>query len=147
MKQSRQEYAKMVQQTTPNSPILKNVLWAFLVGGGICVIAQGFTELYKALGVSEEQVKTAVPMTMVFLGALFTGLHVYDKLARYAGAGTMVPITGFAISIVSPAMEFRSEGMVLGVGAKLFVVSGPVIAYGTLASTVYGIILMLLQSF
>ncbi len=144
MKQSKKEYAAYVDQMTPNSPLWKNLLWAFCVGGGICVIAQGFSDLYQALGLTEEHAKTAVPVTMVFLGALFTALGLYDRLARHAGAGTIVPITGFANAIVSPAMEFRSEGMILGVGAKLFIVAGPVIAYGTLASVIYGLILCLL---
>lgn len=140
MKRLKKEYVSYVDEMTPNSPLWKNLLWAFCVGGLICVVAQAFSDLYQSLGLTEEHSKIAVPATMVFLGALFTALGVYDRLARHAGAGTIVPITGFANAIVSPAMEFRSEGMILGVGAKLFIVAGPVIAYGTLASTLYGLI-------
>jgi len=112
-----------------------------VVGGAICTVGQVFSEIYKnVLGLDEESVKTAVPITMVFLGALFTGLNLYNKLAKHAGAGTLVPITGFANAIVSPAMEFKREGYIMGVGAKLFTLAGPVIVYGTVASVVYGII-------
>jgi len=136
----------MVQAATPNSPLGKNLLWAFCTGGGICVLAQGVTNLYKAAGLSEELVKTAVPVTMVFLGVLLTALGIYDKLARHAGAGTFVPITGFANAVASPAMEFRTEGFILGVGAKMFTIAGPVIVYGVSASVVYGIVYWLTRS-
>lgn len=140
MNPNKKEYMKYVEKKTPNSPLLKNVCLAYLVGGLICMLGQGLMELYKLAGLTEDNVKIAVPVTLVFLGALFTGVGLYDKLAKYAGAGTIVPITGFANSIVSPAMEFKSEGIVLGVGAKMFTVAGPVIVFGTIASVLYGII-------
>lgn len=140
MNPNKKEYEKYVEKKTPNSPLLKNVCLAYLVGGLICVLGQGLMELYKLAGLSEDNVKIAVPVTLVFLGAFFTGVGLYDKLAKYAGAGTIVPITGFANSIVSPAMEFKSEGIVLGVGAKMFTVAGPVIVFGTIASVLYGVI-------
>ena len=112
---------------------------AFLVGGLICVIGQGFSDFYeKVLGLEKDAVKTATPITMVFLGALFTGLNLYNKLAKFAGGGTLVPITGFANAIVSPAMEFKREGYVTGLAAKMFTIAGPVLVYGISASIAVG---------
>ena len=146
MKYSKQEYLDYVDKISPDSPIWKNVLIAFLVGGAICTIGQGFSEFYKnVVGLSEENVKTAVPITMVFLGALFTGLDLYNKLAKHAGAGTLVPITGFANAIVSPAMEFKREGWVLGLAAKMFTIAGPVLVYGINSSIIVGLIYYLIQ--
>ncbi|MBR5614724.1 MAG: stage V sporulation protein AC [Clostridia bacterium] len=146
MKYSKQEYLDYVDKKSPDSPIWKNVLIAFLVGGAICTIGQGFSEFYKnVVGLSEENVKTAVPITMVFLGALFTGLDLYNKLAKHAGAGTLVPITGFANAIVSPAMEFKREGWVLGLAAKMFTIAGPVLVYGINSSIIVGLIYYLIQ--
>lgn len=136
---NKQEYNRFLKTRTPNSPILKDCLWAFLVGGGICCIGQGISDLLS-LWLHTDEVKLWVPICMVFLGALFTALGVYDKLAKHAGGGTIIPITGFANSVASAAIEFKHEGFVLGLGAKIFTIAGPVIAYGTLASVVYGVI-------
>jgi len=138
---TNKEYIDYVNKKTPNSKILKNTVLAFIIGGLICCIGQAFSDFYRIMfNLSAEDAKTAVPITMVFLGALFTGLNLYNKLARYAGAGTIVPITGFANSIVSPAMEFKREGLVLGLGAKMFTVAGPVLVYGITASVIVGLI-------
>ena len=138
---TNKEYIDYVNKKTPNSKILKNTVLAFIIGGLICCVGQAFSDFYRIMfNLSAEDAKTAVPITMVFLGALFTGLNLYNKLARYAGAGTIVPITGFANSIVSPAMEFKREGLVLGLGAKMFTVAGPVLVYGITASVIVGLI-------
>ena len=130
-KNKNQEYLDYVNRTSPKSPMLKNMLLAFLFGGLICVIGQA---LYKnVFHMDIENSKTAVSITMVFLGALLTGLDIYPKIAKYAGAGTIVPITGFANSIASPAMEFKREGLVTGMSAKMFVVAGPVLVYNILS--------------
>lgn len=147
MKYKKQEYLDYVDKKSPDSPLWKNILIAFLTGGAICTIGQGFSEFYKNIaGLSEENVKTAVPVTMVFLGALFTGLDLYNKLAKHAGAGTLVPITGFANAIVSPAMEFKREGWVLGLAAKMFTVAGPVLVYGINTSIILGLIYYLVKN-
>lgn len=143
MKLNKTEYAYLVKKESPKSPLLRDCLWAFFVGGIICTIGQVFSNFYKLRGLDTEQTATATAITMVFLGALLTGLHIYDKIAKRAGAGTIVPITGFANSIVSPAMEFKSEGLILGMAAKLFVIAGPVLVYGISASVIYGLILYL----
>jgi len=136
-----QDYLDYIEKTSPKSPIFKDMLLAFLFGGAICVVGQLFMNLYKdVLGMDAENSKIAVSVTMVFLGALLTGLDIYPKLAKYAGAGTIVPITGFANSITSPAMEFKREGLVLGMSAKMFVVAGPVLVYGISTSVVVGFI-------
>ena len=141
MDYTKQEYLSYVQKKSPNSKLWKNTLIAFVVGGLICVVGQAFGEIYKVVfDLNEESVKTAVPITMVFLGALFTGLNLYHKLAKYAGAGTLVPITGFANAVVSPAIEFKREGYVLGLAAKMFTIAGPVLVYGINASIVLGLV-------
>ncbi len=141
MKYTKSEYKKYIEKKSPNSPIWKNILFAFVVGGIICTIGQAFSELYKnVFNLSEELVKTAVPITMVFLGALLTALNLYHKIAKFAGAGTLVPITGFANAVVSPAMEFRREGLILGLASKMFVVAGPVLVYGINTSIILGLI-------
>ena len=145
MKLNKTEYAYLVKKESPKSPLLRDCLWAFFVGGIICTIGQVFSNFYKLRGLDTEQTATATAITMVFLGALLTGLHIYDKIAKRAGAGTIVPITGFANSIVSPAMEFKSEGLILGMAAKLFVIAGPVLVYGISASVIYGLILVLIK--
>ena len=145
MKLNKTEYAYLVKKESPKSPLLRDCLWAFFVGGIICTIGQVFYNFYKLRGLDTEQTATATAITMVFLGALLTGLHIYDKIAKRAGAGTIVPITGFANSIVSPAMEFKSEGLILGMAAKLFVIAGPVLVYGISASVIYGLILVLIK--
>lgn len=122
------------------------MLWAFLVGGAICTVGQGILELYQnRLGLEEQQARTAVSVTMIFLGALLTGLDIYCKIGKYAGAGTLVPITGFANAIVSPAMEFKKEGLVLGLASKMFVIAGPVLVYGITASVGVGVIYYLMK--
>ena len=137
---TEKQYAKLVGEISPKSPILKNCIWAFVVGGGICTLGQAFLELYKYLGLNETDAGTACSMSLVALSALFTGLSLYDNLAKHAGAGTLVPITGFANAITAPAVEFKTEGFILGVGAKMFTIAGPVIVYGVSASVVYGLI-------
>lgn len=141
---NKQEYNRYLKTKTPNSPILKDCLFAFLIGGGICCIGQGISDLLSHWLHSDE-VRLWLPICMVFLGALFTAIGVYDKLAKHAGGGTIIPITGFANSVASAAIEFKHEGFILGLGAKIFTIAGPVIAYGTVASIVYGIIYWILQ--
>lgn len=136
----KNKYSQMAKKASPPSPKLKDFVWAFCVGGAVCVIGQLFKELYIYLDLSEKVVKMAVPVTLIFIAALLTGIGWFDKIARRAGAGTLVPITGFANAVVSPAIEFKNEGWILGVGAKIFVIAGPVIMYGTIASVIYGII-------
>lgn len=137
---SNEQYSQMVKKASPPSPIIKNCILAYIVGGSICALGQGFIEIYLALGISKEIATPLSSVTLVFLSALFTGLGLYDKLATHAGAGTLVPITGFANAVCSPAVEFKTEGFILGVGAKMFTIAGPVIVYGTVASVVYGVI-------
>ncbi|MBE6750876.1 MAG: stage V sporulation protein AC [Ruminococcaceae bacterium] len=137
---NNKEYSKLVDKLSPPSPKIKDFIWAYCVGGLICVIGQLLTELYSSFNWEEKVVKMAVPVTLIFIAALLTGLRLFDKIAKHAGAGTLVPITGFANAVVSPAVEFKSEGFILGVGAKMFTIAGPVIVYGTVASVVYGVI-------
>lgn len=139
-KMTSDEYNEYVKQKTPNSKTLLCCVKAFLIGGLICTIGQCIRMLFEKLGLSEEDASTATAITLVFFGALLTGLDIYPKIAKHAGAGTIVPITGFANSVVAPALEAKTEGMVLGVGAKIFTIAGPVILYGTLASTIAGLI-------
>lgn len=136
----KEEYSKLVKEKSPSSPVVLNCLKAFLIGGFICLLGQMLTNLYIYLNIPEKDAKTLCSVSLVFLGVLLTVLGVYDNIAKHAGAGTLLPITGFANSIASAAIEFRSEGFILGVGAKIFSIAGPVIAYGTLASVIYGII-------
>ena len=136
----KKKYNEMTKKASPPSPKAKDFVWACIVGGAICVIGQLLTELYTSLELSEKVVKMAVPVSIIFVAALLTGLGVFDKIARKAGAGTLVPITGFANAVVSPAIEFKNEGYILGVGAKIFTIAGPVIMYGTVASVIYGVI-------
>ena len=144
MDMTPQEYQQYVKRISPRSPIAKNTLLAFVVGGAICALGQLIQNGYLALGLSETDAGTAASVTLVFLSALATGLGWYSRLARFAGAGTLVPITGFANAVVSPAIDCKSEGFVTGTAVKMFSIAGPVIVYGTLASVVYGIVLMLL---
>ncbi len=134
------DYSRLAERKSPPSPLGKDMLLAFLVGGGICVVGQLLREWYLYLGQNEETAGTLVSVTLIFLSAVFTGLGLYGKLAKHAGAGTLVPITGFANAMVSPAVEFKPEGFILGVGANMFKIAGPVIVYGTVASVIYGII-------
>ena len=137
---TEREYGKLVKEMAPKSPIVKDCAFAFLIGGLICTLGQALMEGYRALGLEEKDTGTAVSMTLVALSALLTGLSLYDNIAKYAGAGTLVPITGFANAIAAPAIEFKTEGFILGVGAKMFTIAGPVIVYGVSASVVYGLI-------
>lgn len=130
----------MVKKASPPSPNVKNFIWAYTVGGLICVFGQLFTEMYTVIDLPEKSVKTAVPVTLIFIASLLTGIGVFDKIAKHAGAGTIVPITGFSNAVTAPAIEFKSEGWILGVGANMFKIAGPVIAYGTIASVIYGVI-------
>ena len=136
----KKKYSEMTKKASPPSPKVKDFIWAYCVGGAICVIGQLLLELYTKLGLDEKQVKMAVPVSVIFIAALLTGFGLFDKIARRAGAGTLVPITGFANAVVSPAIEFKNEGYILGVGAKIFTIAGPVIMYGTVASVIYGFI-------
>ena len=147
MKQTmtKEEYRKYVNKKSPNSRHLRNIFRAFLVGGLICSIGQFFTNTFRGMGFEADTVSALTSIVMIFLGVTFTGLNVYDELGRFAGAGSIVPITGFANSIASPAMEFRSEGYVLGVGARMFLVAGPVLVYGITASILAGFIHYLLN--
>lgn len=140
MKITQKEYDEMVKKASSPSPKIKDFIWAFAVGGLICVIGQLFKEWYLYMNLGEDVTKMLVPSTLVFIAALLTGLKVFDNIAKHAGAGTLVPITGFANAVVSPAIEFKNEGYILGVGAKIFSIAGPVILYGTVASVIYGII-------
>ena len=136
----KQTYKKYVKKRAPKSPLLKDMLWAFLVGGAICAFAEGLYNLYLTLDIKEDDVRTLVPVTLVFLASLATGLGFFDSLAKHAGAGTLVPITGFSNAVISPALDDKSEGLVMGVGAKMFTIAGPVIVYGVVASVIYGVI-------
>ena len=145
MDMTPQEYQSYVQQRMKKSPLLKDVCLSFVIGGAICVLGQAIQNDWAAAGLSKEDAGTATSCTLVFLSALLTCLNLYHKLARFGGAGTLVPITGFANAVVSPAIDFKSEGFVTGMAAKMFTVAGPVITFGTLASVIYGVILMLFQ--
>jgi stage V sporulation protein AC len=147
MDMTDRDYGKLVNERSKPSPLGKNILWAFLVGGGICTIGQGLTQLFQQYGLDQDQAGTATSVTLILAAALLTGLGLFDKLAKRAGAGTLVPITGFANAMVSPALEFKSEGLITGTAAKLFTVAGPVLVFGISASVIYGLILCLLKSF
>lgn len=140
MHMTEKQYGKLVEELSPRSPIWKDCLNAFWIGGLICVLGQVFLNCYTNLGLDKDSAGTAASMSLVALSALLTGLSLYDDIAKYAGAGTLVPITGFANAIAAPAVEFKTEGFILGVGAKIFTIAGPVIVYGLAASVVYGLI-------
>ena len=137
---TEKEYSKLVEEMSPRSPIWRDCLNAFWIGGLICALGQLIMKGYLALGLDKEAAGTAMSMTLVALSALLTGLSLYDDIAKRAGAGTLVPITGFATAVAAPALEFQTEGFILGVGAKMFTIAGPVIVYGVSASVVYGLI-------
>ncbi len=137
---TREEYKKYAERHASPSPTVKNCVKAFVIGGIICCIGQLLFLIYSALGTDETQARTLVSVTLIFLAVLLTGLDVFDDIAKIGGAGTLVPITGFANAVVSPAIDTKAEGWVLGVGGKLFTVAGPVILYGTLASAAYGVL-------
>ncbi len=147
MANKKSAYQKYADKTAKKSPLLLDCIKAFVVGGLICTFAELLFNFYLKLDIKEETVKILVPVTLIFLAALFTGLGLFDKLAKHAGAGTLVPITGFANAVVSPALDTKAEGYILGVGAKMFTIAGPVIVYGTVASVIYGIIYWLATLF
>ena len=144
MKMTNEEYNEYVKKKSPPSPLWTDVLKAFVSGGVICCIGQGILEFWQCVGkLSQENAATATTITLIFLGALLTGLGVYDDIAKFAGAGSLVPVTGFANSVVSPALEFKSEGFITGMSAKIFTIAGPVITFGIIASVIYGVVLSL----
>lgn len=145
MDMTNKEYDKYVKGKAKKSPSVKNCLWAFCVGGLICTVGQGLMNFYKNSGLEPDDAASATSVTLILIAAVLTGLGVFDNIAKRAGAGTLVPITGFANAVVSPALEFKSEGLVMGVAAKMFVIAGPVLVFGISASVIYGIILLLLQ--
>lgn len=134
------EYKKITEEKSPNSKLGVNMLKAFVVGGGICVLGEGLRQYFFWLSFSQEMTAAAVAIVLVFLSALFTGLGWYDDIGRFAGGGSLVPITGFANAVVSPAIEYKSEGYILGVGAKMFIIAGPVLVYGIISSVIVGLI-------
>lgn len=146
MNLTQKQYARMVQQASPQSSLVKDCFFAFLVGGLICVIGQALTDSYQTFfGLSLSDARCFTSITLVALSAILTAFSLYDNIARFAGAGTLVPITGFANAVVAPAIEFKSEGLVMGLGAKMFVIAGPVIVYGTVCSILYGLVLYALS--
>ena len=144
---TEKQYARLVGEMAPKSPILRDCFNAFWIGGAICAIGQLILNGYLKLGLEKNDAGTAMSMTLVFLSALLTGLSLYDDIAKHAGAGTLVPITGFANAVAAPAVEFKTEGFILGVGAKMFTIAGPVIVYGVSASVVYGLIYWIITLF
>lgn len=137
----KKQYEKYAKARAPKSPVIKNCVKAFLFGGGICAIAQGILDVYeKLIGLDSELSATLTSVTLVFIAVLLTAFGIFDRIAKHAGAGTLVPITGFANAVASPAIDSKSEGLVLGVGAKIFTVAGPVLLYGTLAGAIWGVI-------
>jgi len=147
MKLTAQEYEQLANETSRPTRKVRNCVVAFVVGGLICTLGQAFYALFEHIGLTDEQVKMAVPVVLIGLGAALTGLKIYNRIAKHAGAGTIVPITGFANAIVAPAIEFKSEGHILGIGAKMFVIAGPVLVFGITASVVYGLVLCLIKFF
>jgi stage V sporulation protein AC len=145
---SKETYKKYADARAPKSPLVRDCVNAFLVGGLICTIAQGLTQLYTDIcGMEKEDAGALTAVTLVFVAVLLTGLGIFDSIAKFAGAGTLIPITGFANAVVSPALDSSSEGPVLGVGAKIFTVAGPVLLYGTLAGAIYGVIYWIVKLF
>lgn len=146
MKVSPDEYKKMGDSAVPPTKEWQNLCGAFLIGGAICALGQALTNAYKAAGLGAPAASTLCSISLIFISAVLTAAGIYDNIAKFGGGGTLVPITGFANAVVSPAMEFKSEGWVLGVGVKMFTVAGPVIVYGTAASVLYGIVYWLLST-
>ena len=140
MRKTNNEYGDYVKRKSPKSPLLKDIIKAFIIGGLICCVGQLILNMYTGMNMTEESAAAATSVTMVFIGAFLTGIGVYDTLGKFAGAGTLVPITGFANSVVSPALEFKAEGFITGTAAKMFIIAGPVIVFGTAASVIYGFI-------
>jgi len=144
MDMTNEQYIQYVNEKAKPSPLVKDMVWAFVTGGLICVGGQALQNIYQSAGLSKDEAGTAVSLTLILIAALLTGLGLFDKLAKHAGAGTLVPITGFANAMVSPALEFKTEGFVTGTAVKLFTVAGPVLVFGISASVIYGIVLVLL---
>ena len=140
MSTSDKEYSKMAEKASPNSPKITNCIKAFIFGGAICTFGQFLNFIFERMGFSEDYVKAMTPSVLIIITAILTGIGVFDKIAKHAGAGTIVPITGFANSVVSPAMEFKSEGLIMGTGANIFKIAGPVIAYSNFAGVIYGLL-------
>ncbi len=145
MKMTASEYDRLNKQVSPNSSVVKNCVFAFLIGGLICTIGEFITNSFLHMGMLQREASALTSISLIFLAALLTGLNVYDNIAKFGGAGTLVPITGFSNSIVAPALEFKSEGFVLGLGAKMFIIAGPVLVYGITSSVVYGVIAFLFK--
>ena len=137
---TEKQYDQLISELSPRSPSRRDCLWAFCVGGGICALGQFFINWYTSLGLEKQDASGAASMTLVALAAVLTGLSLFDDIAKRAGAGTLVPITGFANAIAAPAVEFQTEGFILGTAAKMFTIAGPVIVYGVSASVVYGLL-------
>lgn len=142
---SNSDYSKMTDKASPNSPIIKNCIKAFIFGGGICAFSQILNFVFEKAGLSEDAVKLATPSIIIIITAILTGIGVYDRIARHAGAGTIVPISGFANSVVSPALEFQHEGFILGTAAQMFTIAGPVIVYGISSAFLYGLIVFIFK--
>lgn len=143
---SKQEYSRIVNRNSPKSKIYVNCAKAFFIGGGICAVGQVILGIYDALGITEKDAKLLTSVTLIFIGIALTAAGVYTKIAKHAGAGTLVPITGFANSVAAPALEFKTEGFITGTAAKMFIIAGPVIVYGASASVIYGLLLLLLRA-
>ena len=137
---NKEKYGKYIEKNSKKSPLLKNCIKAFLIGGTICTLGQALLDLFLYLDVSKDTAKALVLVCLMLITAILTGLGVFDKIAKHAGAGTLVPITGFANSVVAPAIDNKSEGYVMGLGANIFIIAGPVILYGCVASVIYGVI-------
>lgn len=145
MSTTDKEYDKMAKKASPNSPKIHNCVKAFIIGGAICTFGQFLNWGFEKLGFSEDYVKAFTPSVLIIIASILTGVGVFDKIAKHAGAGTIVPITGFANSVVSPALEFKTEGLIMGTGANIFKIAGPVIAYGIFSAVIYGLIAYLLK--
>ena len=145
--QENKRYQQKVKEASPPSPVLKNCFCAFVIGGAICTVGQGLSNVFRLVGMEREAASSFVSIILIFCSALFTGIGWYDDLARFAGAGTLVPITGFANAVVSPALEYKTEGMVTGIAAKMFIIAGPVIVYGILSEAALGAVHLLLGLF
>jgi stage V sporulation protein AC len=140
MDMDKKDYKKYSKSHAKKSPLMLDAVKAFVVGGAICVLAQALRDFFTSFKMSKSNVDLLVPVTFKFLTCIFTGIGVFDNLAKHAGAGTLVPITGFANAVVSPAIDYKAEGLVMGMAAKMFIIAGPVIVYGTLLSAIYGVI-------
>ncbi|MCR4925972.1 MAG: stage V sporulation protein AC [Clostridiales bacterium] len=145
MATTNKEYSKMAKKASPPSPKFKNMFFAFIIGGFICCMGEVLRFAFEKAGLNELEVKNAIPVTLIAITAFLTGIGVFDKIARVAGAGTIVPITGFANSVVSPAMEFKAEGKIMGTGVQMFTIAGPVIVYGTASAVLYGLIIYIFK--